>query len=414
MTTTSTRPADTAELLKKAVRHAPKNTAQGWQERLFTFWFNGLVYNQIWEDPDVDAEALQLGPTSRILTISSAGCNILNYLRHRPAAITAVDLNLHHLSVTRLKLACMKDLPDAEAMFRFWGAANLPENVENFRKFVEPNLDPITAKYWNHRKAMGKQRIDMFASGFYKRSRLGHLLSGIHNFLRAFRRNPERLLALRDDEAGRAAAFDRMYGKMFDSQFLGWVSKSPLSVFNLGIPPEQFRAMQEESGGELLKSYRERVQRLICAWSLDSNYFAWQALGRRYDLERRKGIPPYLKPENRDVIREGLSRVKTFQMSTIDHLAAAEPGSYNAFIFLDSQDWMTPPVITKQWTEIARVGQPGSRIIFRTAASGSPIESSLPPDLLARFHYHAEESKKFYLADRSAIYGGFHLYTLKP
>ena len=401
-------------LLNRAVRHAPRFSKQAIQERLFVAWFNGLVYNQIWEDPDVDAAALQLGPHSRILTISSAGCNVLNYLVHRPASITAVDLNRHHLSVTRLKLACMEHLPSDEAMFRFWGEANDPRNVDAFMTHVAPRLDGTMREYWCGRRVGGRARIDAFASGFYRRSRLGRLLGVIHGSLRAIGRDPRRVLELRDDPAAVEAAFERMFGPLFENAALGWLSNSPLSVFNLGIPPEQFRAMRSESSsGTLLQEYRERVHRLLCRWSLNDNYFAWQTLARRYDTERRQAVPPYLKAEHRDVIREGLSRVQTHLVSTIDHLEQAEVGSHNAFIFLDSQDWMTPAMITRQWKQIARVGAPGSRIIFRTAAASSPIETSLPPELLTRFEYHAAESKEFHHQDRSAIYGGFHLYTLK-
>jgi S-adenosylmethionine-diacylglycerol 3-amino-3-carboxypropyl transferase len=406
--------SDTAKLLKRAVRHAPKTSARGLQERLFAFWFNGLVYNQIWEDPDVDAAALRLGPDSKILAISSAGCNILNYLRHSPASITAVDLNIHHLSVARLKLACMAHLPDYESMFQFWGTAKSPTNVDNFTAHVAPHLDPVTLRYWSKRSPVGRRRIEKFTTGFYRCSRLGHLLSAIQHLLRALDMDPELLIRLRDDPAGRAAAFQKHFAPHFDNAFLRWISSSPLSVYNLGIPPEQFRAMHEESGGKLLQHYRGRVDRLINAWSLDDNYFAWQALGRRYDVERRKAVPPYLKPEFRDTIRAALPRVRTLHMSTIDALQRAKPGDFNAFVFLDSQDWMTADILTQQWSLIARVAQPGSRIIFRTAAAASPIERDLPPELAKRFTYHAEESAKGYLDDRSAIYGGFHLYSVNP
>lgn len=53
-------------------------TSQGLMQRLFAFWFDAFVYNQIWEDPRVDLEALELGTDSRVLTISSGGCNALN------------------------------------------------------------------------------------------------------------------------------------------------------------------------------------------------------------------------------------------------------------------------------------------------------------------------------------------------
>ncbi len=402
-------------LLRRAVRTAPRLSAKGLQERLFARWFSGLVYNQIWEDPVVDAQALELGPDSRVLTISSAGCNVLNYLVHCPASITAVDLNFHHLSVTRLKLAGMARLPDHEAMFRFWGDAQGDENPPAFGHFIEPHLDDATRAYWRRRHGpLGRERLDLFASGFYKASRLGNLLAAIHHPLKAIGKSPERLLALRDDDFARSIEFDRLYKSLYASRVLGWLCRSPLSVFNLGIPPEQFRAMRDDADNNLLEGvYKTRTRRLICNWSLNDNYFAWQALGRRYDTERRLAVPPYLRPENRDTIRAGLDRVRTRLTSTTDALADAAPGEFNAFVFLDSQDWMAPSAIERQWAEIARVAPSGSRIIFRTAAAGSPIETALPPAILSRFHYHAEESARLYQADRSAIYGGFHLYSVR-
>ena len=87
---------------------------------MFTMWFKGFVYNQIWEDPRVDAEALGIGPESQLLTISSGGCNVLNYLIHRPKRIVAVDLNANHMALTRLKLAAIKHLPDYDSFYKFF------------------------------------------------------------------------------------------------------------------------------------------------------------------------------------------------------------------------------------------------------------------------------------------------------
>jgi hypothetical protein len=69
-------------------------------ERLFTLMFQGFVYNQIWEDPDVDLQALDLKPHHRLITIASGGCNVLNYLAADPAKIIAVDLNPNHIALT--------------------------------------------------------------------------------------------------------------------------------------------------------------------------------------------------------------------------------------------------------------------------------------------------------------------------
>jgi len=83
----------------------------------------------------------------------------------------------------------------------------------------------------------------------------------------------------------------------------------------------------------------------------------------------------------------------------------------NRFVFLDSQDWMPPEVITELWREVDRVGDDSTRVIFRTAGVVSPVEEALPPDLKERFVYEHELSRELHEKDRSAIYGMFHVYS---
>ena len=78
----STRQA-TREGLKAAVHRHKPFSRRGLQERLFTFAFRKLVYPQIWEDPVVDLEALQLQAGDRVIAIASGGCNVLSYLDRR-------------------------------------------------------------------------------------------------------------------------------------------------------------------------------------------------------------------------------------------------------------------------------------------------------------------------------------------
>ena len=72
--------------LKEAVRRHRAFSREGLLERLFERLFRGLVYTQIWEDPEVDLEALELGPDCHVVAIASGGCNVLSYLTGRPGA----------------------------------------------------------------------------------------------------------------------------------------------------------------------------------------------------------------------------------------------------------------------------------------------------------------------------------------
>src|SRR5689334_23757241 len=112
--------------LQTAVQTERLSSSQGVLQKLFTVWFDAFVYNQIWEDPRVDVEALQLDEHSRVLTISSGGCNALNYLLQNPESVTAVDLNRHHIYLLNLKLAALKHLPSYESFFAFFGTGRGP------------------------------------------------------------------------------------------------------------------------------------------------------------------------------------------------------------------------------------------------------------------------------------------------
>ena len=69
--------------------------------------------------------------------------------------------------------------------------------------------------------------------------------------------------------------------------------------------------------------------------------------------------------------------------------------------------------MTDLWSAIADKAEPGSRIIFRTAGTDSPIETNLPEELHQRFIYEKELSENLFKQDRSSIYGGFHLYVVR-
>jgi S-adenosylmethionine-diacylglycerol 3-amino-3-carboxypropyl transferase len=88
------------------------------------------------------------------------------------------------------------------------------------------------------------------------------------------------------------------------------------------------------------------------------------------------------------------------------------PARVDRFILLDAQDWMTDQQLNALWSEISRTARDGARVIFRTAA-----EPSLMPKAASRLAPRPVDYQDEALArtsparDRSAIYGGFHLYV---
>lgn len=403
---------ETARLLRAAVHQHPLVSRQGLLERLFTTYFDAFVYNQIWEDPRVDLAALELTPDSRVLTIASGGCNVLNYLAVKPAAVTAVDLNRYHIALTRLKVAAAKHLPDYETFFRFFGKADDAKNIVDFDRLLAPHLDDWTRSFWEGRTFGGRRRIGFFADNLYNHARNGFYMRSLHGLAKLMGRDPVRLLET-TDPVERGKLFDETIAPYFDHWTVRALSKLPFIVFGLGIPPRQFEAMRRETPGNILRMYKARTRRFVCDFPIEENYFAWQGLARKYDTEHRRAVPEYLKAEHFDTLQDNIGRVATHITSMTDYLRLQTRGSYDRFVFLDAQDWMKDDEIEALWREILRVAPPKSRIIFRTAPETSPVETALPKSLRERFTYERDRSVELFAGDRFAIYGGFHLYTVK-
>ena len=92
--------------------HQP-NSQQRWIDRLHQRGFNAiyqrsLLYNTCWEDPALDREAMQLQANDRIVMITSAGCNALDYAIDGPKAIHCVDANPRQNALLDLKIAGIK------------------------------------------------------------------------------------------------------------------------------------------------------------------------------------------------------------------------------------------------------------------------------------------------------------------
>ncbi|MBV6487433.1 MAG: hypothetical protein GHHEDOFH_01378 [Pseudorhodoplanes sp.] len=408
MTMTETR----SNLLTQAVASNPALSRKGALEHLFAWMFKGLVYPQIWEDPEIDIEALEIAPDSHVVAIASGGCNILSYLIADPARITAIDLNAAHVALNRLKIAAAMHLPSWDAFYRFFGAANDMANVVAYWRHIVPHLDPQTRAYWEARPAFGfgRRRIMIFSRNLYRYGLLGHFIGVGHWLARAYGIDPRDVLRARTlDE--QCSYFETALAPLFDKRFVRWASARRFSLYGLGIPPAQYEALA--GSRDMATVLRGRVERLACAFSLDDNYFAWQAFGRSYAGTEDGPLPPYLRRGHFDMVRSRAGRVAVLNRSFTDYLQTCPDRSVDRYVLLDAQDWMTDAQLNALWAQITRTARPGARVIFRTAAEPSLLPGRVAEPVLARWRYEARKSRDYSARDRSAIYGGFHLYVFE-
>ena len=403
--------ADGAAHIREAVYQDGALTAKGFSERLFARLFSGLVYAQIWEDPEVDMEALALGEGHRVVTIASGGCNLLAYLTRGPARIDAVDLNPAHIALNRMKIAAFRHLPQHGDLLRFFGGDGHPHNPAAYDAFVAPHLDAATRRYWEGRDLYGRRRIAVFRRNFYRTGLLGRFIALGHALARLHGVDPAGIMAARTPREQRRF-FDEQLKPLFDRPVIRWAASRRASLFGLGIPPAQYDALVTAGDGTMTSVLAARLERLACHFPLRDNYFAWQAFARRYPLDGAAALPAYLDKRHYRAIRDRLDRVHIHHTNIADLIAAKPAGSVDRFVLLDAQDWMSPRQLDRLWAEITRAAAPGARVVFRTAATETPLPGRIDAETLSRWTYEGQRSREFAARDRSAIYGGFHLYVM--
>jgi S-adenosylmethionine-diacylglycerol 3-amino-3-carboxypropyl transferase len=208
--------------------------------------------------------------------------------------------------------------------------------------------------------------------------------------------------------------FETELAPIFDKGFVRWLTSQPASLFGLGIPPAQFEALAGDDRMDMV--LKARLEKLACGFDLKDNYFAVQAFGRGYAANIGQGegpLPPYLQAANHTAVVDRVDRVEVRHVNFADFLASQPDGSADRYILLDAQDWMDDDQLNALWSQITRTAKPGARILFRTAGEPSILPGRVDGAILSRWTYQAGASKDYTARDRSAIYGGVHLYTLK-
>lgn len=227
--------------LGKAIYQNRAWSRAGLSERLFALMFSGLVYPQIWEDPVVDMEAMDLAGDHRVVAIASGGCNVMAYLTRAPARIDAVDLNASHVALNRLKLAAARHLPAHADFLRFFGGSGDPVNSTAYDRFVAPHLDAGSRRYWEGRDWLGRRRITAFDRNFYRTGLLGKFIAAGHRAGRLYGFDPSAMMAA-DDLAAQRRFFEEKIAPVFRKRVLRALLSRKSSLFGLGIPPAQYDA----------------------------------------------------------------------------------------------------------------------------------------------------------------------------
>lgn len=389
-----------------------------WKSRLFSsIHRRNLLYNQCWEDPALDRQALDFQADDRVLLITSAGCNALDYLLAGAGEVTAVDVNPIQNAVLHLKAAGIRGL-DYDSFFELFGNGSSPYASELYHDQMRPYLPEPFQAFWD-------DYIQVFEGtgwrgSFYYRGSSGTIAriatTGIQldPWLRAGLDQIAKVPTLEDQKAVYEDIIrDRLWRPQMKLLLSRWITMAAVGV------PEPQRNQVIRAHGSVLAAVRHAVESVLTRLSFRDNYF-WQVyLQGHYTKE---SCPEYLKEDNFRRLKDGLVDRLHIKTGTLtDYLNNAEPG-ISKFSLLDHMDWMAwhdPAGLTDEWNALLKAARPGGRVIFRSAGLDADFLSNLPvqhdgrtADLGKVLSYDQEKAARLHKLDRVHTYGSFHIADL--
>lgn len=361
-----------------------------------------LIYNACWEDPRIDRELMQLRADSRVVMITSAGCNALDYLLDGPAEIHAVDVNHRQNAVLDLKLALIRR-GDFGDLFEFFGIGS-HERYKAVYKSVRSDLGETAREFWD-------AKISFFDPTSLKKSFYYHGAAGMAAWLMGgalFRAKPNiknHALCLLDADtlAQQARVYSLLEPKIW-GKLSNWLIRQRVIMTLLGVPAPQIKLIEDHYPGGVAAYVKDKLRHVMSELPARENYFWRVYMTGSYTLSC---CPNYLREENLAVLGARAGRVRT-HTSTVSQFLKENPGAYSHYVLLDHQDWLAhhdPAALAEEWELIFANSRPGTRILLRSAG----LDLSFVPEAVrARLRFQPERTAKLHLTDRVGTYGSLH------
>jgi S-adenosylmethionine-diacylglycerol 3-amino-3-carboxypropyl transferase len=364
-----------------------------------------LIYNQCWEDPVIDKRALNIGSKDRIVMITSAGCNALDYVLSRPERIDCVDLNPHQTALLELKLAAIQTLQYRD-FFAMFGAGRIKGHSTLYRQRLRPFLSVRSRRIWDKRISYfderGRGLYFHGTSGLFARALNWHIRRrpGLHHDL-------EKIQTM-GDVTQQAAFYRSRIAPHLWSPALRWLLRRQSTLSLLGVPADQVREIRETAGTDLNSFVQARVDRVFTELPLQQNYFWRVYINGRYT---RDCCPEYLREENFDQLRTLCNRIHPHTMSLTDFLRFSGD-RFSIYVLLDHMDWLrsSESLLSEEWKAILDTAMPGARIIFR---SGGTSFDHLPEFAKNRMVFRQDIASALHREDRVGTYGSFYLASVE-
>jgi len=317
----------------------------------------------VWEDPEVIQKALDINKNDKVLSITSAGCNILNFLLHDPEEIISVDFNPYQNFILELKMAGIRDLSHDEFL-KLLGVRPSQNRAKIYNQ-VRDGLEYSARNFWD-------ANIHLIEKGLIYNGPEELIVSFFGKYLQFIRgkQTIEWLFRFKTIEEQADFFYKYVYGfpwrllfnivfrrNLFKLRLCGKIISETLR--NKKRPPdEDFQYIKKITYSIDVMKQAENV---FTSLPLKNNYFTslW-LFGYYYN----NCLPPYLKKDVFPILKKRVDRIKIKTDSLQNVLKNSSNNYYTKFNLSNVLDLLNENEFKQQLKEITRVGKNLSRFCY--------------------------------------------------
>ena len=327
---------------------------------------NNLVYNTCWEDPAIDRVALDLSEKDRLLVISSAGCNALDYLLAGCGEVHAVDMNFIQNALLEFKRAAVMTLEYSDFEM-FFGYGRHDRALTVYQRTLRPMLSEGARTYWDTYIFFfnGTGWRDSFyyrgCSGFLAKFLLTNLFR-----VKALQKPLEDLVNADSLERQSEIYYAEIKPRLW-TRWMEWLISRDLTMNLMGVPRAQKEQMTQQYPGGVPKYIEHSLEDVLTKLRFRDNYFYRVYIEGRYPHDCR---PEYVKEHNFDRLRQRISDLH-IHTGTVANILEQTDLRFSRFVLLDHMDWMSvhkPQELVREWNAILFQATSNARVIYRSAA----------------------------------------------
>ena len=330
-----------------------------------------LLYNISFEDARIDRQLLDVKGRT-VLTLTSAGDNVLDALTEGAARVIAIDQNIAQCSLMELKLMCIAHLR-YEEVWQIFGQCNGALFRAVYPSKLRPHLSAQSQTYWDARQ--------YYIDGFYHRGGsgvCGWLLVHIFCPLTGLSRMIDELMAAKSLEEQRVVyqkwrgRFHRVMCLLYYCgawRFLAWM---------VAVPTNQQSLLSTN-----WQHYIEDVLDHIClnTYVAGENHYYSIYIEGKY---RQNNCPRYLQRRYFSFLKQNIHRVdlKYGNLFEVMKELKAQDTQVDRFNLLDSMDWMDEQTVLYEWSLISSIAAPDALAIWKSISEiSSPTTLGYLPTL---------------------------------